>query len=494
MRTLFVLCSFAAVGLAQTDQTTLIRETFANGLPSYFSVPAGSYTVANGSLSLTSGCLVLAQPNGNALFSRSQGLRIEVDVRITNPSNGDFNVYAFYGGLSNCAAGPTNGYNVGWHPVGSDNPFDFVATSNGASNVLLTTTPTTLLANTLVRVAVEFLPNGTINTSIDGRLTMTTSDNSFPANGFGGISLRSWQTVEMDNIVVRAATGDIGSLGTIGVATNLAAATFFIDGPTVFAGGGTAFSVNAQPGTYTVTFNDVLGYTRPASQTLTLSANSSIQFTGTYQTSAPRTFLVAFTGGKTHPPDCPPRTPCPKTSYPDNYLDGDEGISLLLANIRSQPALAPIQSRAFTFISSENSTFLGSWAPPASQTAGTHNDAKQWLVNSNFAPQDKLIVAGFSYGGNRALAFTKDVYGDTKYGLSKHPTELLVLIDPIDWTRCGIVGDAFSELVNGGCYQENVTHSIPSYVKETLHFHQTQDPKLHGYRVSGNGVASQLVD
>ncbi len=73
------------------------------------------------------------------------------------------------------------------------------------------------------------------------------------------------------------------SSGTIVVTTNLSSATFTISGPQNYSGGGTyeRFS-NVPPGTYTITFGPVSGYTTPPPQTQTLVANGEIDFNGTY--------------------------------------------------------------------------------------------------------------------------------------------------------------------------------------------------------------------
>jgi len=72
--------------------------------------------------------------------------------------------------------------------------------------------------------------------------------------------------------------------GTISVTTNLPAATFSITGPASYFGSGTTFTKpRATPGTYSITFWPVPGYSTPASQMLVLTAGGNISFTGTYQ-------------------------------------------------------------------------------------------------------------------------------------------------------------------------------------------------------------------
>jgi hypothetical protein len=71
--------------------------------------------------------------------------------------------------------------------------------------------------------------------------------------------------------------------GTINITTNLAEATFIINGPASYNGSGTRWTVTDAPvGTYIIIFGDVDGYVTPSSQTLTLQENSTITFNGLY--------------------------------------------------------------------------------------------------------------------------------------------------------------------------------------------------------------------
>jgi len=71
--------------------------------------------------------------------------------------------------------------------------------------------------------------------------------------------------------------------GSLSVTTNLAAATFTINGPSTYSGNGTSFSVGAAPaGTYTITFGGTTGYAAPAPETKVLSPGGVLSFSGTY--------------------------------------------------------------------------------------------------------------------------------------------------------------------------------------------------------------------
>ena len=69
----------------------------------------------------------------------------------------------------------------------------------------------------------------------------------------------------------------------ISVTTSPATATFTVSGPATYTGSGPTWSVdNALTGDYTITYNDVAGYKKPASQTQTLVADGELTFSGKY--------------------------------------------------------------------------------------------------------------------------------------------------------------------------------------------------------------------
>jgi len=70
--------------------------------------------------------------------------------------------------------------------------------------------------------------------------------------------------------------------GKITVTTSPGNATFTISGTAPYIGSGPTWSVNAAAGDYTVTYNDVPGYRKPAPQTKTLVAGGEITFNGKY--------------------------------------------------------------------------------------------------------------------------------------------------------------------------------------------------------------------
>ena len=71
--------------------------------------------------------------------------------------------------------------------------------------------------------------------------------------------------------------------GTIEVVTNLEGATFSLSGPTKYNGDGEFWTRSEVPaGDYTVTYDPVEGYDAPVQETLTLTKDDTIRFTGEY--------------------------------------------------------------------------------------------------------------------------------------------------------------------------------------------------------------------
>lgn len=100
---------------------------------------------------------------------------------------------------------------------------------------------------------------------------------------FGGLGGSAGSTAFNDSWVLTEANGGGGATGVITVTTNLTAATFTVTGPGTFSGSGTSATFdNALVGTYTITFGAVGGFITPSSQTQTLTAGSTLTFTGTY--------------------------------------------------------------------------------------------------------------------------------------------------------------------------------------------------------------------
>jgi hypothetical protein len=138
-----------------------------------------------------------------------------------------------------------------------------------------------------------------------------------------------------------------------------------------------------------------------------------------------------------------------------------------------------------------------------------HERAMTWLGKQGFTAADRLIVGGYSLGGNRARLFVEE-FLDAGYSPSQ--ISKLILIDPIDWTQCsfqeateiawpvlqafrpaGAIGRAMAMVVVLGAmadkyWQDTVTINIsrlsPSQVSV---LRQRRESVLRGYTVTAGG-------
>jgi len=83
--------------------------------------------------------------------------------------------------------------------------------------------------------------------------------------------------------------------GTVNVSSNISA-SWSISGASAISGTGLSQSSTSKPtGTYTITWGDVVGYIKPASQTFTLANGGTITFDGVYTPAIPPTVNIQFT-------------------------------------------------------------------------------------------------------------------------------------------------------------------------------------------------------
>jgi hypothetical protein len=88
--------------------------------------------------------------------------------------------------------------------------------------------------------------------------------------------------------------------GTIDVTTNVAGAAYTITGPQIFNGSGTASTFfDAAAGTYTITYDPVVGYLVPDQANLTLSGQDTIAFNGVYTDIRKDNNIIVTMGGAT---------------------------------------------------------------------------------------------------------------------------------------------------------------------------------------------------
>jgi hypothetical protein len=225
-------------------------------------------------------------PGGS--FSRQQGLVIEADVRFVGGSLVDFSLYTLYDQVpGTCNGGPPNGYVAGWY--GPGNSTDILQARVANVTVPLDSAPIQMEEGPLYHVKQEILTNGTLNTYINGVLTLTGSHSTHQS---GQILLRGFGSVQVDNLVIQTVTGG-PTTGTLQVNTNLSNATYSITGAASYNGTGSQTFSLAPAGSYTVSFNAVPGYITPSSQTQNLSAGGTTTFTGTYTAQSTGTIQVS---------------------------------------------------------------------------------------------------------------------------------------------------------------------------------------------------------
>jgi len=249
------------MSLPLAAQTVLINETFSGGaLPSGWTRLGGTASVANGVLTIGSGCVQLP-----GVFSRGTPLTIEFDVTIRDAQSGDVNVFALYDRVG-CDSGPVNGYSANWYPRNSDNPTDAIGISSGGTARSLVSVATSITAGQRYRLRMEIRPDGTISSFINGQRILSTSNTSLSQ---GRIALRSWGPGDLDNVTVS------GSL--VSSAPELTASCTATSGTV-----GTAYSgqLNASGGTapYTWTATPTSGTVPPG---LSIASNGNIRGTPT---------------------------------------------------------------------------------------------------------------------------------------------------------------------------------------------------------------------
>lgn len=90
-------------------------------------------------------------------------------------------------------------------------------------------------------------------------------------------------------------TCPVPNSGTLNVSANIPGASWTITGPTILSGSGTSQSnVNQPIGAYTIIWGAASGYITPASQTLTLSDQGTLTFSGVYNPAASPTVNIYF--------------------------------------------------------------------------------------------------------------------------------------------------------------------------------------------------------
>lgn len=266
------------------------------------SAPAGSYTIAYGAVAgyATPSGETLVLTAGSSIRFTGEYIATPATTRINVETNLDLASFNISGPASYSGSGKS------WSTTGA--PTGIYTVTFGT--VPGYTTPPSQMINLGVSGTIYFSgyyvsTTGTIQVSCNigdasfsitgagsysGSGTTLTQTGALPGTytitygAVSGYTTPSSQTLTLSAGDTIYFTGTyVKTTGTISVSTNLASAAFDIYGPSNYSGSGTTWSIaTAPPGAYTIAFRDVTGYSKPASQSYTLSAGGSINFTGTY--------------------------------------------------------------------------------------------------------------------------------------------------------------------------------------------------------------------
>lgn len=125
--------------------------------------------------------------------------RVELDIRISAASNGDFYLHFLEPGWTD-PPGDTK-YRVGLYPVGSDNSLDNIRRVIRPVNTTLVQTATVIAANTWHHVDVTFAADHVVAIAIDGTPHLTSPPDSMLAGPFD-IVFDFFKPGDIDNVRV----------------------------------------------------------------------------------------------------------------------------------------------------------------------------------------------------------------------------------------------------------------------------------------------------
>ncbi len=183
-----------------------------------------------------------------------------------------------------------------------------------------------------------------------------------------------------------------------------------------------------------------------------------------------RVFLLTFADFGESPRDV--------AEYPAGYDQEGQGMTAILNLVRDTPGLAETRGKAFTFYTFGRG---GPLSPPRDE--GDHLEAEQWLTSQKPGSEDRVVVMGHSYGGNRARLFAAQL----QKLAPPIDVDALVTVDPIDWQKCGRLEwarcQAEPNFGQSGCLQSLVPYLKPEGVDRVLSFLQSKTECLQGYHL-----------
>lgn len=291
--------------------------------------------------------------------------------------------------------------------------------------------------------------------------------------------------------------------GTVSITTNDDAASFAIASvtdasykPAPPQMGRTSGPFSVREGTYTVTFRPLSIPNQklvPLPETLRVVAGQTTTFSGIYR----RVLVVSFTGFGNAPVNFDAGI-CNTTgnfarcdTYPVvEWASPDRGATDILATLRGMNfPIGSLQTNAFTFFSSGPATRQLNGGPKTAPTDETiHVEAGDWLRGLKTAGlvgiEDRVIIMGHSYGGNRARLFAEQAAI-----ILGRPVDLLAAIDPVDWTACRPSTAGF---VDSHCYQRDRTVLPTSSARAQLSFYEIRGPGIAGYVLQGTSPRTAI--
>jgi hypothetical protein len=222
-------------------------------------------------------------------------------------------------------------------------------------------------------------------------------------------------------------------------------------------------------GDYKIRFAAVTGYYPPAVQTFTLTAGANLSIRGLYQ----RLFFIGFTGFTNAPHDSPSTVDCVFGHKRGNGIqfvrpEAGAGITQIVPEIEGDlgsPALQPgLRGASFAFYGTLDGKQQDGDActpPILPPDRSVHYEAEQWLKGQHPTVWDKVVIAGHSYGGNRARLFSEQIQKDLQLN-----TDLLITVDAVDWTKCSLAsvlftGDSFGDAARNCTQASFAAGAIP---------------------------------
>ena len=251
--------------------------------------------------------------------------------------------------------------------------------------------------------------------------------------------------------------------GSLLITSNVPNATFTITPNIPGSSGHYPMSLpNIPPGTYSITFDKKKGFEAPPTQQVLITTGETTYFSAKYK----RLLVVLFTGFSNAPPGN-------GDQYPDHWHKDGIGMTTLADRILNYAPIADAaHASTFTFYYPGNgggSCGIPACTPPRDNSDDP--DPQAWLQAMNPGQEDRIVIIGHSYGGNRARLFAEQLRN------LSYTVDALGLVDPIDWTFCSIAN------LGSHCDQSDLIEVQPDSVVLSKTYVQTTSDLLKGYHL-----------